>query len=521
MKPNDPNLQLAAGLDISKSKSQLNKDIQTIKKQLDDFRLTTQLNPDQIQLLEKQLNTLQINLTDISISPDALNKMVSQINDSLKEITISNLYLGSIGNHSKKDSLLGLDSLKNLGDKVKSLYTSLSESFIGSKIFLAIKNGVKSVTELDTALIELKKASGMTAGQLKEFYFHANDTAKQMGVTTKEILEQATAWSLLGFSSAEAAAKMAKYSAMFQMISPDMDLNSASKGLASIMNAFQIGLEDSEEVVDGIMSKINIISSTQHLSNGSILDFLIPSSGAMAEANNSLEETIALGAAAMATTGDAASAGNALKNISMHLRGLGEETNSYANDIHKLSDTISSLTRTPSTPGGISLFSDEAETELKSTKEVFDEIAAIYKNLTANNQASLLDALAGNGQDQVIGSIFNNYQVVEASMKSMANSAGNAEKEISAAMESIDYKLHQVKETGTGIAQNLFKQEDLNSVISILLSFLETIDHVTEKLGLFGTIMAGAGGFGVINFVKNLDYQKVLKKFPRFLSGLT
>lgn len=193
-----------------------------------------------------------------------------------------------------------------------------------------------------------------------------------------------------------------------------------------------------------------------------------------------------------------------------------EETEEFIGNVEELSGEIADLTKTASTPGGISLFSDSAKTEYKSTKQLFDEIAAIYKDLTDKDQAKLLEVLAGKRQGQIVGSILNNYKTVEKSMDSMANSAGNAEAEMSIAMESIDYKLNQVKETGTGIAQNLFKQEDMNKVISILLSFLETIDKITEKLGLFGSIMASAGGFGIIKFVKNLDYQKVLKRFPRF-----
>lgn len=46
------------------------------------------------------------------------------------------------------------------------------------------------------------------------------------------------------------------------------------------------------------MSKINIIGNTRALNNSDIVAFLTRSSAAMAEANNSLEDTIALGTAA-------------------------------------------------------------------------------------------------------------------------------------------------------------------------------------------------------------------------------
>ena len=53
--------------------------------------------------------------------------------------------------------------------------------------------------------------------------------------------------------------------------------------------------------------------NSQSVSNGDIIEFLTRSSSAMKEANNTLEDTIALGTAATEITRDAASVGNALK----------------------------------------------------------------------------------------------------------------------------------------------------------------------------------------------------------------
>ena len=47
-----------------------------------------------------------------------------------------------------------------------------------------------------------------------------------------------------------------------------------------------------------IASKINAIGNTQAVSNTDIVEFLTRSSSAMKEANNTLDETIALGTAA-------------------------------------------------------------------------------------------------------------------------------------------------------------------------------------------------------------------------------
>lgn len=214
-----------------------------------------------------------------------------------------------VQNTARNAGKLGKTFFQTLKEGMSAFSYWTSSTFLVMKAFQSIKSGINTVKELDTALVDLKKTTTMTAGELEQFYYDSNKTAKEMGVTTKEILEQASAWSRLGFSSAEQATKMAKYSSMFNLISPGMDLESSTDGLVSVMKAFKIGLEDTDDVVDGIMSKINVIGNTQALNNSDIVEFLTRSSSAMAEANNSLEETIALGTAAVEITRDAASVG--------------------------------------------------------------------------------------------------------------------------------------------------------------------------------------------------------------------
>ena len=118
------------------------------------------------------------------------------------------------------------------------------------------KQAVNQVVELDTALVDLQKTTTMSSSQLDQFYYDANDVAKQMGVTTQEIIEQASAWSRLGYSNAEAATQMAQLSSQFASISPGMETNDAQEGLVSIMKAWDIGVDD---VKSEIMDKINIL----------------------------------------------------------------------------------------------------------------------------------------------------------------------------------------------------------------------------------------------------------------------
>ena len=400
-----------------------------------------------------------------------------------------------IQNVARSTGKLGKTFFQTIREGMSSFSYWTSSTFLVMKSIQSIKGGIRSVIELDTALVDLRKTTTMTYSELEKFYYEANAVAKQIGVTTAEIINQASAWSRLGYSSAEAASKMAKYSSMFASISPGMNVDTATDGLVSVMKAFDIGNENPDDVLDGIMSKINIIGNTAATSNAEIVNMLTRSSSAMKEANNTLEETIALETAAVEITRDDASVGTAFKTVAMRIRGYDEQTEEFIGGVEELSGKIADLTKTASTPGGISLFTDDAKTEYKSTYQLLKEISEIYGQLSDKDQAGLLEALAGKRQGQIIAATINNFESAEKAINNMANSAGSAEKEMSVIMDSLEYKANVIKETATGVAQNLFKHDDMKTVLDVLGSLGKALDWITEKIGLFGTAGIAIGGF--------------------------
>lgn len=240
-----------------------------------------------------------------------------------------------------------------------------------------------SVKELDTALVDLRKTTDGTNAELEAFYDKATDIGKALGVTTQEVIQAASSWSRLGYSIKDAQ-EMAKTSSIFASISPGMDIEQATDGLVSAMKSFGI---TADEALDSIVSRINIIGNTQAVSNADIVNFLTRSSAAMAEANSSLEDTIALGTAITEITRDAQNAGQVMKTMSMRIRGIDEDTEEYSEDVAQLTGKIADLTKTAKTPGGISLFTDSTKSTYKSTVQILREISEIYDDLTDKQQA--------------------------------------------------------------------------------------------------------------------------------------
>lgn len=216
---------------------------------------------------------------------------------------------GNIGVAARNAGKLGKTFFQTLREGMSSFSYWTSSTFLVMKAIQSVKGGLGTVKALDTALVDLKKTTTMTNSELEDFYYESNKVAKQMGVTTEEIINQAAEFSRLGYSSKQAATEMAKYSSWFKTISPGMSIEQAGDTLTSIMKAFKYDVQD----VEKIMSMINTVGNNFAVSNLDISEILTRSSSAMMEANNSLADTIALGTAATEITRDAASVGNALK----------------------------------------------------------------------------------------------------------------------------------------------------------------------------------------------------------------
>lgn len=327
------------------------------------------------------IRNLRNRLSELNSSGNATKGQLKQIENAFNNIKIQ----------ANQAGLAGKSFISSFKGAFKSISRYVGVSTLIFSSINAIKNGVNSIIELDTALVDLRKTTDGTEAQLKEFYYTANDVAKKLGTTTQEVIQSAADWSRLGYSLKDSKT-MSEVSSIFKSISPGMDIEKATDGLVSAMKAFDI---EAENALDGIASKINAVGNTQAVDNNDLVEIITRASSAMSEANNTFEETIALGTAATEITRDAESVGNALKTISMRIRGYDEETSEYIGNTEVLAGAIADYTKTAKAPNGISLFTDGSKTEFKSTTQLLREISEIYDDLTDKQQAGLLEKLAG------------------------------------------------------------------------------------------------------------------------------
>lgn len=350
------------------------------------------------------------------------------------------------------------------------------------------QNAINTVVELDTALVDLKKTTSMTSTELNKFYYDANDVAKQMGVTTQEIIEQASAWSRLGYSSKEASTEMARLSSKFAAISPGMDTTEAQEGLVSIMKAFDV---ETSEVESKIINKINVLGNKFAENNQDVVEGLKRSSAAMSAMNQSFEDTAALFTGGMEILQDAESMGTALRTLSMRMRGYSEETGELDNELVNLKGDVLDLTKTANNAQGISIFTDVTQQHYKSMVQYLGEIADEWDQISEVNQTALLQKLFGKNRAQAGAAILGNFDQVRKAIQEMEDSAGSADREMEAIESSLEFKINRLKETWVGTAQQIADRGDIGKGIDALYEVSEAIGFIIDKVGILNIGIVG------------------------------
>lgn len=190
--------------------------------------------------------------------------------------------------------LRGASVMDTLKQKLSKFASWMGITMVTASVAREIRGMYSTVIELDTALVDLNKTFQGTSADLEDFYYGANKVAKQLGSTTKEIIDSASSWSRLGYSSKESALQMAETSSIFASVSPDMDLEQATTSLTSILKAYKDYGITTENALDEVVSKINQIGNKFAVTNGNISTGLQKSASSMALAGVTFDKAVSL-----------------------------------------------------------------------------------------------------------------------------------------------------------------------------------------------------------------------------------
>lgn len=421
--------------------------------------------------------------TDVGRSLYELLEALNQSNAPEKIGELKKRY-AELRAESKK---LGLES-KNLLDVFEKLFGQHLSTMITMaalhKMQEALRIVYQNVVEIDTAVTELRKVSEYTGKSLEEYMGRAAEQAQKLGVSISDYVNSTADWKRLGYSD-EDAENLATYSTLLRNVGDNIDdVNTSSSYLISTLQGFGLLADQAEDVVN----KIDAVANTQPVTAKDLGEILTRSSAAMSSANNTLEETIALGTAANAVIQDADTVGTTLKSLSMYLRAAksdaenaGIEVDGMANSVSELRTELKSLT-------GVDIMLDSKN--FKSTYQIMKELSQVWGGLSDVTQANVTEMIGGKRNANAVSAILNNFDVAESAMESAANSANVAWEENEKWLDSIQGRLGQLDASFQVLSQDVLSSGLVKSGVSFLTSIVKLLDKI---INLTGALPAGLG----------------------------
>lgn len=395
---------------------------------------------------------------------------------------------------------LGLES-KNLLDVFEKLFGQHLSTMITMaalhKMQDALRVVYQNVVEIDTAVTELRKVSEYTGKSLEEYMGRAAEQAQKLGVSISDYVNSTADWKRLGYSD-EDAENLATYSTLLKNVGDNIDdVNTSSSYLISTLQGFGLLADQAEDVVN----KIDAVANTQPVTAKDLGEILTRSSAAMSAANNTLEETIALGTAANSVIQDADTVGTTLKSLSMYLRAAksdaenaGIEVDGMANSVSELRSELKSLT-------GVDIMLDSKN--FKSTYQIMKELSQVWSGLSDVTQANVTEMIGGKRNANAVSAILNNFDVAESAMESAANSANVAWEENEKWLDSIQGRIGQLDASFQVLSQDVLSSGLVKGGVSFLTSIVKLLDKI---INLTGALPAG---LGIAAFVTQLGEPKM------------
>ena len=250
------------------------------------------------------------------------------------------------------------------------------------------RKGIEIVKEFDAAMTELHKVSNDTEEALNRFGKEAFNIAETIGSTGKEIINSAADWEKLGYAI-EDASELAKNSALYSNVG-DMDIDTATEHMVSTLKAYkEFDAQSSSLIVD----KFNEIGNNYAITSEGIGSALERAAATLVAANNDLDQSIALITAGNIITQDPESVGNAIKVVSMRLRGAKEELESTGEETDGLVESTSKLQKKIMALTGVDIMLDDST--FKSTYDILLEISKVWNDLSDISRANVLEVIAG------------------------------------------------------------------------------------------------------------------------------
>ena len=269
---------------------------------------------------QKKLAKLETEVKKLTTRRTELNKALKAGTISLKEYGngIAKVNTGLKAHRREllvtREQILGMDGFtKKLGKSFARVGTSIAGAFVGlfavQQFFQVIKNGLKTITEFEQQMANVKAITGATSEEFSKLTQSAKDLGASTQFTASEVGKLQEEYAKLGFSTQQILD--ASEATLELATATGSDLAQSAKVAAATINGFRLEAKDTQRIVD-VMAK-SFTSSALDLNKFEVaMSAVAP---VAATVGMSLEETTASLGVLVDAGFDASTSGTALRNV--------------------------------------------------------------------------------------------------------------------------------------------------------------------------------------------------------------
>lgn len=419
---------------------------------------------------------------------------------------------------SEYKSLFG-QIVGDMGQEVTKLSKYLVSMGGIDVVWQGFQQGIESIKEMDAAMTELKKVTSDTSDVYATVEKDMYATGKDIGRDAVELTKSTADWARLGYNTQDSE-KMSKWTGILMNVSEFEQVDDATNALISIMQGFNKGADDVENVVD----VLNNIGNLEPISSDEIASSLQRSASALQAAGANYEQSVALTTVGNSVVQNPESVGAGLKTVSLRIRGTdmnvlqeaGEDVDGYIQNTSQLRDLIKNQTKVASNDyKGFDLLKDDGS--YKNPYEFLLGLGKIWSEIGSTDggdlkQASILEKIAGKNRANIVASILQKPEMLEKVYNETQNSEGSALRENETQLDSIQGKVDQL----TASFQEMWNTSISSDFIKGLVDAGTQITNLVTKAGLLRTAFMGALGVaGAKGKLGRANYQLSSCTMPR------
>lgn len=229
------------------------------------------------------------------------------------------------------------------------------------------------------------------------------------------------------------------------------------------------------------------------ISSGGLGEALERSASSLAAANNTLHESASLITAANTVVQNPEKVGNAMKTISMRIRGAKTELEDMGESTDGMVESTATLRAEIQALSGVDIMA--SATEFKSTYQIMDELSQKWEGLSDIAQATIVELMAGKHQGNVFASLMENFQTARDALETSLDSSGSALQEHEKWQKSLEAQILKLKASWQGLSQAFMSSDFLHGALELVIDLVSGLTKLIDTIGVIPTLLAGVGLF--------------------------